>query len=100
MEPDCDMNFAGFESSAKRLMQRTYLSFGELVNLSASYESAIFSYISRNLHSALDHLINRRKVPITGINLCGGVACNNALFNNISKLEKLYPDIRVVRSEP
>ena len=78
------MNFAGFETSAKRLMQPDPLSFGELINLSASYEKALFTYITRNLHKALDHLIQRRKVPITGINLCGGVACNDALYRYVS----------------
>jgi len=38
-------------------------------------------------------------VPLKAVNLCGGVACNNALFKKIEEIAQIY-DLPVLRNPP
>ena len=57
------------------------MTFEDLVNICSSMQKSVFDQVKINLHRAVEHIFVRRDVPITAINLCGGVACNKELKN-------------------
>ena len=74
------------------------MSFSSIVNLSSGLQDSMFNCIQKPTHRALEHCI-RKEIPISAINLCGGVACNNALFSKIEEIAQLY-NLPLLRNSP
>jgi tRNA A37 threonylcarbamoyltransferase TsaD len=76
------MSFSGFKSHAKEILENDKVSpktFGDLVNMCSSFQKSLFEQTIKSLHRTVEFLCVRKGLPITAINLCGGVACNKML---------------------
>ena len=52
----------------------------------------------RSTHKAMEHC-NRKNSQVKAINFCGGVSCNNALYNKLEKIAEIY-EVPLIRSPP
>ena len=56
----CDMQFAGFQSIAQRVMEQQPLNFRQIVNLCSSVQRAAFGQIRFSAHRAVEALRVRK----------------------------------------
>lgn len=100
IEPTCDMSFTGLSTSTEKYLG-TPLNFEELVNLSSSYQKAMFSHVLSQTHRAVEHVESKYNLKkLRAINICGGVSCNLKLYERINALKDVYPHLEITRSSP
>lgn len=97
----CDLSFTGFQTYAigllfepndplsgisvmRQLRPRRELSFRQLVNLSASFQFALFSFIEKSMYRAIEF----NKNDITGVNIAG--VDNPTLKLHFERIAKIY----------
>lgn len=79
------------KASATSIYERTKQDFNikQILDLSASIQFAGFHHIGRKLNFVLQYCADE-KIPITGINLVGGVSCNQELRDMIVRIGKKH----------
>ena len=96
------MSFVGLETFAKRLIygstllkpsfektSKEFESVQDFCDHAASAQFAAFAQIQRKFELVLNY-ITKKKIPITGVHLVGGVSCNKELRLMIDIVSKNY----------